>query len=106
MCLDRRVGVALVEEPVLADVIGLRERLVDLAPGEDPLQHDVAAPLAEDERAPGIERLHGRQRADGHEHRRLHFAMRRAERCGARPAVGGLDPKRETHRITIASPYE
>ena len=38
------------------------------------------------------------ERADRHEHRRLHLAVRRDEASGARRAVAGLNLEAERHR--------
>ena len=64
-------------------------------------EHDRRAESAQLGRVDGLD---GGLRADGHEGRRRHVAMRSRQDPGAGGAVCGGDP--EAHLINIASPKE
>lgn len=89
-------------------VAGTQMQMVRVA--EDHLRTDLA-------KVDGIERLHRRERSDGHERRRLDDTVRRRETARAASARLGVDEKIEwihcpcekriaRYTIAIASPYE
>ena len=82
----------------LADQLVARAEVQVVRVAEDDLR-------AERAHLDGVERLDGRLRSDGHEHRRLDLAMRGAQHACARGTVGRLQLE-AAHTISIASPNE